>query len=695
MRVLALLGAANAVSAQSQIEGGSNPIRQVVTILEDMVKQLTAEQENDDGVHAKLTCWCKKNNDEQTQIREKSIVAYGAAIAGGEKAFASKEALQEKRDERYAKKRDATDSLNETKARCAKDKRDYNKNDINLDETVKAATNAVMILTRGQSFVQADVSQAKKLLQKIVSSAAAKALQRPEAMIVLQGFLDDESLSSSNTAFLQQPGGFQAFKSQAGPVVGMLKAMITDLTNDRESNAKEEEARRQGCVDSIMNFNQDITALAKQIEADDKQIGEYAEEQARQQETAQQADTDRLNAIAFLDSLTQQCGQSKADYVSRRDSRAAEIKACNETIQILDSDEAFASFQNNSVTATNFFQVDKRVKKGEDARIMAVWAIDKVAQKNASIYLIQSMIQSAISSKAKGGVFDQIITKIDEVVKVIRADLQEQIRMRDQCTEDIATLEMNFTETTKDKEYEKAQSEAAQAEIESLTVEINERQEQVASLDNEVAEKGEDRKAENAVFVESKKDAQTTIDILKAAITKMVEVYGKKPGSFLEQPGADVTAVSATASAPGSAPAGFTNQGQTTKKQGDGNEVLHLLRTIQEDAEKELSTIVESESDAENAYDEAMRQATNEKNGALKAIASGEKRRATAEGNKQSADENADSLSQEARDLLAQLDSTKSECNEVLTHFKQMQVRGKDEIESLKQAKTVLSGLNN
>lgn len=693
MRTPALLAvAAHGVSASYlRANMGTNPITQVVNILKDMVEQMTKEQEDDDAVFAKLECWCKKNKEEQTQKREKAIADYDAAIAAGAKALASKQALQKVRDERFEKRTNAQQEVETKQATCRKEARESDKTSNNLAETVAAAKNAVMILTRGQSFVQTDAVKVTALLNKIIASPATKSLNKPEDSILLQGFVDDATLS--NTNFLQAPGGYAGFTSQAGPVVGMLKAMITDLSNDMEQNSADEGARKKDCVESVQNLNKQIAQLAKQIEADEAQIGEYAEQQARQQETSDQANQDRKDSIAFLESLGKQCDTAKADYISRRDSRSVERKACSETIQILNNDEAFKSFQKNSATAVSFFQMDKRIKKGDDARVMALWALDAVAQKNASIYLIQSMIQSAISSKAKGGVFDKIISKIDEVIKVIRADLQEQIRMRDDCTEDIATLKSNFNEAKAQKNHEEENAKAAEAEIASLSEEIKNRQEEVKVLDQEITQKSSDRKEEEAVFMESDKDAQTTIQILKAALDKMVEVYGAKPG-LLQGPGADVTEFKATASAPGSAAAAFTNQGKTTKNAEGGSEVLVLLNRILKDAEKELRTIQESESDSLSAYEESMRQATNEKNSNLKAIASAEKRRANAEGNHQAATENMDSLVKEMNQIIAELDATQKECKEVLTHFKTMQVRGKDEIEALKQAQTVLSGLN-
>lgn len=693
MKVLALFGAASVVDAsflsETQKVAAGNPIRQVVNILEEMVEKMTSEQEQDSNVFAKLECWCKQNNQEQTQIKEKSEVDFEAAIAAQNKAYASKVALQEKRNERFAKKTETVDALNVKKAKCGEDKRNAGKQANNLKETVNAAKSAVMILTRGQkAFVQANVDNLRKQLTKIVNSSAAQNLNRPEDMILIQGFLDDETTSSK--AFLQGAGNTE-FTSQAGPVVGMLKAMITDLTNDIEANGVDEVERVKDCEESIANFNTDIESLAKQIEQDDAQIGQYSEEQARQLEASQQADTDRLNAISFLETLTSQCSQSKADYTSRRDSRATEIKACNETIQILDSDEAFKSFQKNSATAVQFLQVDKTVKKGDDSRIMAVWSLDKVSQKNASIYLIQSMIQSAINSKAKAGVFDQIIKKIAEVIKVIKVDLKEQIDMRDNCIEDIDDLKMQFTEANKSKEYEISKSEDAAAKIATFTSEIEDRQETVKELDKEVATKSDDRQEEVKLFLESQQDAKTTVEILTRAVAKMVEIYGKKPGSFVQAP---VTEFKATADAPGSAPAGFTNQGKTTKDQENGGEVVTLLRTILEDAEKELATIEESEKDSQDAYDESMRQATHEKKANMNAIASLEKRRAGAATDKQAADANAKALNTETLELLKSLEATEAQCSEVLTHFKAMQAAGKNEIRSLNEAKTVLSGLN-
>ena len=109
MRSLILLGAA--VTAVAATE--ANPIRKIVTLLQDMKKEIEAEGEKNQDLYEKFMCFCKKNkgslgdsaNAAQAQIDELSAKVKADSA---EKAQLESDLAQHKKDREGAKKDLAT-----------------------------------------------------------------------------------------------------------------------------------------------------------------------------------------------------------------------------------------------------------------------------------------------------------------------------------------------------------------------------------------------------------------------------------------------------------------------------------------------------------------------------------------------------------------------------------------------------------
>merc|ERR1719316_749879 len=56
--------------AQSKMQGGANPIRRIVTMLQDMVKKVEAEGLKEKELYEKFMCYCKTSGAELTKSIE-------------------------------------------------------------------------------------------------------------------------------------------------------------------------------------------------------------------------------------------------------------------------------------------------------------------------------------------------------------------------------------------------------------------------------------------------------------------------------------------------------------------------------------------------------------------------------------------------------------------------------------------------
>merc|ERR1712194_485354 len=181
--------------------------------------------------------------------------------------------------------------------------------------------------------------------------------------------------------------------------------------------------------------------------------------------------------------------------------------------------------------------------------------------------------------------------------------------------------------------------------------------EQIATLKKEIKDMqvqlkrgSEDREKQNKEFQKTVADQRATQNLLKAALSVLQDVYGK----------------AAFAQEGQTPPAGF----DTYKKNEQSGGVMGMLQQIIGDAKKVEAEAITSEEDAQTAYESFVK----ESNASIEA-------KKTLDG---------------VNNELAALGNTKSDlhssCDFVLKNFDLRQTARSEEIESLRNAKSILSG---
>jgi len=61
-----------AVVGGASVVMGANPIRRVVTLMQDMQKEIEAEGEKEEGLYKKFMCYCKGNTDNLSKAGEEA-----------------------------------------------------------------------------------------------------------------------------------------------------------------------------------------------------------------------------------------------------------------------------------------------------------------------------------------------------------------------------------------------------------------------------------------------------------------------------------------------------------------------------------------------------------------------------------------------------------------------------------------------
>lgn len=667
---LVLIGVASAVAVTEQ--DAERPVMKVVRLLKDMETELINDLEDDKKVHEMLDCWCKTNRQEKTAAielgEEKSsqLEAFlGEAAAKMAEIKAKREAAQDEVDKDWA-------ALNEAKAMRMKENKAFHDEEMYLQQTIDAAQQAVIVLSKHHP----ELAQLKTVVHKLRSANILSAKRLNKAQVeALRSFLDEPQ--STGSAFLAIPG-MQSYAPQSGQIFGILKQMIADFKDDL-SGAEAREA------DAVKEFEELKAAKEKEIKSGkelviqlDDEFADFGEKKAQAfkdlEDTKAQLELDRT----FLKNLEEKCAQTDEEFAKRVKDRNTEIEAVQDTIKIVNSDEAFDNF---SKTVNSFVQLSGGASAQEQqARLHHVSTmLAEVATR------IQSPRLSLMATAAQLDAFTTVKAEIDKMVAELTKQQQDEIDHRDWCIK-----EMNENKRDTAAAYDKKESlETKIADltksIETMTSEIDASTKEIAETQESMKRASEIREGEDADFQQTMSDQRLTQMILKKALARMKEVYLLQR----QQPGAPHIQTSGTHTDPGNGPARFDKY----EKNAGGARVVGMLEEIIADSVKAENDALAAEEDAQTAYEQMMKQSNDMIIAATKKINDLKEARAKAEGDLSMAKEDFKQTIVNLGDLNDTMSGLVKACKYILDNFDARQAARAAEIDALKEAKAILSGM--
>merc|ERR1712151_612517 len=147
---------------------------------------------------------------------------------------------------------------------------------------------------------------------------------------------------------------------------------------------------------------------------------------------------------------------------------------------------------------------------------------------------------------------------------------------------------------TEKKEREKkdliAKVEDLKMSIDALNKAIDNLKSEISEMQVQMKRAGEDREKENKEFQTTVADQRATAKLLKAALTSLEDVYGKK--ALLQEPAGPPP------------PAGF----ESYKKNQASGGVMGMMQQIIDDAKAMEAEAIRSEEDAQKAYEDFVKE---------------------------------------------------------------------------------------
>jgi len=691
------LAAANAVELREASQAAANPIRKVVTMLQNIQTKVAAEGEKEEDMFKKYMCYCKTGASDL----EKSIAAADAKVAevssAIEEAAAKKQQLDadlvaHKADREAAKgaMAEATSLREKEAAEFAKVKGDGNENYAAIEKAVAALEKGV-----AGSFLQ---SSAANVVRKLAVSLDMGDADRQEVMAFLQS--DSE------------------YSPQSGEIIGILKQMGDEMAAGvAEATAAEEAAIEN--YDALMAAKKkEVASLTKSIETKSTRVGELAVSVAEMTNDADDTAESLADDKKFLADLAANCETKTAEWEEVKKTRAEETLALADTIKILNDDDALELFKKTLPSAASSFVQVQVSKTAIRARALSMIRAAQHSSKPVRQQL--DFISLALNGKAIG--FEKIIKMIDELVVLLEKEQGDDDKKKDDCNSefDIQDDKKKGLETSI-SDSDKAIADAEET-IATLKSEIEALEDGIKALDKSVAEATEQRKEQNEEFKELMASDSAAKDVLAFAKNRLQKFYNPKlyvapPKRELSEEDKITTAFGGTA-APTPAPGGIAGTGIEFAQirahaQADGqvapppppeavpayktkteenNGVIAMMDMLIKDLEKEMTTAEADEKNAQAEYEQTMEDSAAKRAADSKSMTEKSGAKADTEAALEAHTDDKTSDTKMLAGVMETISALHADCDWLIQYFDARKAARAGEVESLKNAKAVLSG---
>jgi len=656
-----------------------NPIRKVVTLLQEMQKEVEAEGATEKELFEKFMCYCKGNN-EALEKQAADATAAGAEFRAKVKAETS-EKKQVDQDLAQAKTDRADAKQDLEKATKLREK----EHDAFVAENADSVAN---IDATGKAITALEGGMGASLLQTKLGGRLAD---------IIGGYADKLDVDDKETmvAFLSQA---KDYAPQSGQIVGILKNMKDEMEKSLGETLEAEKSAAAGFAELKAAKQKEIAATTAAIESLTQRSGALAVSIVQNKNSAEDAEEEGADAIKFLANLKKNCATKEEEYSLRVATRNQEVEAIGQAIAILNEDDALDLFKKTLKTpepvapvAQAFLQV--RTGKGSAlSKVRALLSTQKPV--SANLALMQSTLMAQLKQQSGKVDFSKVVKMIDDMVTLLGSEQKDDAKHRDWCNAEFDTSEDNEKDLTRAIEALSSSISQMKDEIAALGDAIKASKAKVADLDKSVAEATEQRTKEHTEFTEVAQANQMAIELIGKAKNKLQQFYNPdlaKPEEPVPVEGEQAVAFIQIKQ---HQPAAFEGEvgGEYKPKGQKSAGILALMDELAKELETDVAEAEHEEKTAQKDYEELAADAAASKAEEIKSATTKSKAKADQEGNLEEAKRGHALKSTAHSELTTYVQELHGQCDFIIASFEERKEARTNEVEGLKRAKAVLAG---
>jgi chromosome segregation ATPase len=655
-----------ATAAADAISESGNPVRRIVTFLQNMQHKIEKEAEEDEKAYQKFKCFCDGNTkDVSTEVQQatEKISELVASIDGMKASKSSSESdLSDKRSDvkaieiTMAQANKLREKEYQTYLEIAKEHTE------NLD-AVKGALAALR--GSGTSFAQMDPSNVARL-RKI-------ALLGTE----LTDF-DKEAL----TSFLSREA--PVLSGGSSQIVGILEQIYETMDKQLGGAAKIEEEKEKSHKALMFSKKSEKDTLDNMISTLETRIGQLAVKIVETVSDKKDTENSLNNNQRFLANLSINCKDKAKEMVERTKARDDETTTISEVISMLSSDSSSDSFHkvfSSRNQGISLIQEDR-------SRSRALKVLQSADSTGTDVSLLSYMLSS---KKTK---YPKVMAMIGQMMEHLKEAQKEDDKHIGFCRREFESTDDRKASLNRDIDASNSMITETKDNIEALTEELVVIRKGIADMtkDAEIAtatRKEEAKKASKERI--DMQDAKTLLVKAKNRLNKfynpalhvktttpaptMEERLGMSSGSFLQR----------------QIPEAFAKKDQSSKSQ-EANGVLSLLDRLNEDLTQQLTEFEHDEVKNQRDYQTLISDITKKTEADQKTWDDKKGVKASLEEQLQSSKSDDKKLKTEILANAQYIKDLHAECDFLVEYYQHRKDARAGERETLQRAKAVLSG---
>merc|ERR1719420_1273036 len=215
--------------------------------------------------------------------------------------------------------------------------------------------------------------------------------------------------------------------------------------------------------------------------------------------------------------LKKSCATKATEYDERVKMRSMELVAIQETIKILNDDDALDLFK-KTLPSPSLLQMSRRAG---DVRKEALSLVQKLKRdaKEPELSLITMALQG------KKAVFAKVIKLIDDMVVKLGVEQEDDDAQKKWCQEEFDTTEDQSKDTSRLIKGLTAKIGETEEAIKTVTAEIAELKKGIEELDEAVTDATKQRKDEHKEFVQTAAENNAALQLLEVAKNRLNKFY--------------------------------------------------------------------------------------------------------------------------------------------------------------------------
>merc|ERR1719453_639009 len=543
---------------------------------------------------------------------------------------------------------------------------EFNAEEKDVLQSIGALKSAVTVLGKHNFFMQVDEGTLINIAVSIQDQ-----MRRHKSLVEK---LTSERQRKEITAFIQAPSDYfdaeptfkQSYAPQSGAIFGILKQMKETFETNLETSQKEEMASQTAYDDLKASKEAEIAAGSDQKDTKTQELADTDSKNAQ----AKQDLEDTRNTLGadqkFLMNLKETCQMTDQEFEERTKTRAEEIKAVSEALAILSSDDAHDTF-------TSTFNFIQKSSKKSSTREKAEKILLKAAKKTGDAKIAK------LATRVQLDGFKKVSEDIDGMIADLKKEKDADVKMKDFCIEALHKNEVAIEMKARDIEQLDAKIATLTAEIEELTKAIAALEAEVAEMQVQLKRAGEDRELENKDFQQVVAEQRQTQQLLESALNVLKGFYDKA----LVQ-----TSARATQPAGPPPPPGFKKY---EKSSGAGG-VMGMLEQIVSETKTMEADAIKAETDAQKAYESFVKDTNASIETKSREITNQSEEKAAKEADKVAEEEALTAALNEQQELMNENAELHKSCDFTLENFDARQAALDQEMDGLREAKSVLAG---